>query len=138
MFLLDWYRQWLEIRAESKSRLNDITREVKEVEVCQSCETLREQLSLERQTNLRLLDRIMEKPEKPVEVPPTMVTRPLVGRHTPWRVRQQILEGEDREKARVLRDAPQPATTDVTELEKELNIASTERAAEATSENAKH
>jgi translation initiation factor 2B subunit (eIF-2B alpha/beta/delta family) len=134
MFLLDWYKQWLEIRAEAKSRANDITREVKEVEVCQSCETLREQLSLERQTNSKLMDRLLEKPEKVVDAPPQMVTRPTLGRHAPWRVRQQLLQTEDKERAKLLRDAPQPATTDVAELEKELNIASANRAAEATKE----
>lgn len=130
MFLLDWYEKWLEIRANAK-------REVKEVEICQSCETLREQLVLERQTNQRLLDRIMEKPEKPAEVPHKVeVPRPILGnRHAPWRVRQQLLETEDREKAKLMRDAPTPSSsntkTDVADLEKELNIASAERNAEA-------
>lgn len=131
MFLLDWYKQYLEIRAEAKSRTNDITREIKEVEICQSCETLREQLSLERITNQRLMDRLLTVPEKIVDAPPRMATMPMINRHTPFRVRQQALEAEDREKAKLMRDAPKPAT-DVAALEKELDIATATRAAEAT------
>jgi hypothetical protein len=123
------------IKSQWRRDQTSLTREVKEVEICQSCETLREQLSLERQTNSKLMDRLLEKPEKPVDTPPVMNTRPLLNRHTPWRVRQQLLETEDRERANKLKDAPRPAT-DVNELEKELNIASAERAAEATNKNA--
>jgi hypothetical protein len=76
------------------------------------------------------MDRLLEKPEKVSDTPPQMVTTPIMGRHVPWRVRQQMLETEDRERANKLRTAPRPAT-DVNDLEKELNIASAERTAEA-------
>jgi len=110
MFLLDWYRQWLEIRESFKKE-----------QVCESCETLKSQLATVNHEKEILLQRIMEKPEKEVErmvAPPMQHMRPPV--HTPWRVRQQMLEANDREKARATRDATKPdSNTEVTKAEQE-------------------
>ncbi len=135
MFLLDWYSQYLQIKHEWQGHKISLTRETKEVEVCNSCETLKEQLAIANMHNARLLDRIMERPKAETNEPPQMVTRPVLGRHTPWKVRQQMLQTEDREKAKLERDAPKPST-DVKDLERELDIASAERTAEATNKNA--
>lgn len=131
MFLLDWYQQYLMIRSQWRRDATDIVRTEKEVEICQSCETLRDQLALANAREQKLLDRIMEKPEKPVDTP-HVAGKPILPLRTPWKVRQQMLETEDRIKAQRLREAPKPSTTDVAELEKELDIASAERTAEGT------
>lgn len=64
---------------------------------------------------------------------PTPSTSPL-GRQVPWVVRRQMLEAEDREKAKALRNAAQPATPTITteELEKELNVATETREGQHT------
>lgn len=131
MFLLKWYAEYLMIRSQWRRDQTELTKEVKEVEVCESCETLREQLALANAREQKLMDRIMEKPEKPVDTP-HVAGPPLLPRHIPWKVRQQALETEDRVKAQRLRDAPKPTPTDVAELEREMDIASNQRAAEAT------
>jgi len=125
MILLDWYQQWLEIRTEFKAKKFELTREVKQEEVCQSCETLRNQLEIANYEKKLLLDRILATPEKEPErttAPELVAARP---RTIPWHVRQQMLEKEDREKARALRNAPKSDSEkiDVSELEKELGVA---------------
>ena len=66
---------------------------------CKSCETLREQLShaLWREKEL------MSKLFPPDESVPETVPEPIQPKTVPWRVRQQILEEEDRERAKVIR-----------------------------------
>ena len=85
MFLLDWYQQFLAIRANFKS----------DPEICESCETLKMQLAIANDEKRQLLERILEKPEIPVDKPPE-ITRPIV---VPWAVKKQMLEREDRAKA---------------------------------------
>lgn len=130
MFLLDWYKQWLDIRTEYRAKKLQ-TDEVEEV--CASCETLKQQLEIANYEKEKLLNRIMEKPEpERVSAPEPQATRP---RMVPWNVRRQMLEREDREKARLMRDAPKPDATlksDVAELEKEMDVAAAEREQQTT------
>ncbi len=77
------------------------------------------ELSRVRDENDRLLDRILEKPVQPVESDkPASITKPV---NVPWRVRQQMLEEQDRLKASLLKNAPQPSVS-VETLEKELGV----------------
>lgn len=116
MFLIDWLRQYKELRREFSP----------EKELCESCETLKSQLALANQTNEKLIQRILEKSEPERVVAPVPV--PFNKQTLPWAARRQILEAEDREKARALRNAPKPdSTTSVEELEKELGIVEHER-----------
>lgn len=85
----------------------------------------------------RLFDRLLEKPETVVQGEPAKTTRPA---YVPWRVRQQMLEREDREKARAMREVPKPdaviADAEVTKKEQEefeAEVANAERAREASS-----
>lgn len=90
--------------------------------ICESCETLRIEIARLRDENSKLLDRILEKPEK-VEIraaAPAMINRPNV----PWNVRRQMLEAEDRERAKLMK---QVEKADVADLEKELDVATRER-----------
>jgi hypothetical protein len=93
--------------------------------ICQSCETLKEQLASTIHEKNRLLDRILERPNvETTSQPERTVTVP----HTniPWTVRRQMLEREDREKARLMKDAP-VAKFSTEDLEKELDIVGNER-----------
>jgi hypothetical protein len=135
MLILDWYKQWLEIRAEFKAKKFELTREVKQEDtVCHSCETLRQQLEISNYEKKLLLNRILEKPE-PVEertkAPELIAPRPRV---TSWAAKRQMLEREDRELARSLRNAAKPDNekTDVAELERELGVAEKERESQVT------
>lgn len=94
--------------------------------ICQSCETLKMEVARLTADNERLLNGILDKTTEPKDskVAPPMLKLPTT---MPWAVRRQILEREDREKARILKDAPQPDKVDVTDLEKELNIVRDER-----------
>jgi len=126
MFLLDWYREWIEIRLESKIKRTEIKHE--EV-ICQSCETLKKQLEIANYEKRQLLDKLLAPPPIIEEKPPIPVSIP---RSIPWNVRKQMLEREDSEKAKLMRDAPKPDSIISTEeLEKELNLAAKTREAEA-------
>ena len=113
MFLLEWYREWLNIRYESKQRKFALTSDVKQEDrVCLSCETLKQQLEIANYEKGQLLNKLLKEPDKEPErsEAPEMKHIPRV---VPWQVRRQILEREDREKARLLKNAPKPATTTV-------------------------
>lgn len=121
MFILNWYRQYLELK-----------REFSQEKICESCETLKQMNDHLRMDNEKLLRRILEKPEPEIQTPvEPQITRPKT---LPWRVKQQMLEQEDRARARALRNAPkEDVKTD--ELEKELGIAEQSREAEAASQS---
>lgn len=119
--MFKWLREYLEIRAEfAQSQRRP----------CESCDVLRMEVERLRIDNSRLLDRILEKPTPTVE-PIRNDNQPVpLGKHIvqPWRVRQQMLEAEDRVRAAALRSAPTPVTTQ--EMETELGIAEQNREAE--------
>ena len=138
MFLLDWYRQYLNIKWESRERKNLVVIDEK---VCQSCETLKQQLEIANYEKGQLLNRLLKEPEKIPEVTeaPPMKVMPRV---VPWQVRRQMLEKEDREKARLLKNAPKPTAVETkvqTEEEKketelfEQELKNAEQARERTS-----
>lgn len=87
-------------------------------------ETLKYEIERLRADNDRLLNRILN-PETKVEIrqEPPMITRP---RNIPWALRRQALEAEDREKARILAQAPKPDNS-VADLEAELGVVEKER-----------
>ena len=69
-----------------------------------------------RAENSRLLDFVLEKPKEEIVVQPTDL-KPLPNtRMVPWRVKQQTLETEDREAARLLKNKSIEA------IEKEIGI----------------
>lgn len=85
---------------------------------CESCEILREQLLLSNNERVELLHRLLDKDK--VEPSPTQVEefKPINPQFIPWRVRQQMLEAEDRKAASVLRNREK----EIAELEKDLKI----------------
>ena len=110
MGLLNWYREWREIRH------------------CESCDTLRQQLEIANYEKQQLLNKLLTPPAPVIESKPLEVTVP---RTVPWNVRRQMLEREDREKARSLRNAAAPDSEidkkSTEELERELDLATAER-----------
>lgn len=91
---------------------------------CQTCEVLRAQLDESNRERKELLHALLDKgkPEPESESPKEL--QPIKPRFTPWHVRQQMLEVEDRKKAQLLREKQKEMDDSrISELEKELDIA---------------
>ena len=98
---------------------------------CETCEILRDQLDESNKERKELLAKLLEKRE-PEPPPPINIQEmePIRPQHVPWRVRQQLLEQEDRKTAQLLKDkerelrsVPTPAVTaSIDSLEQELGI----------------
>jgi len=86
--------------------------------LCETCEVLREQLHKSDAERRDLLLRLLDSGK--VEPPsiPTEELRPITPQYTPWRVKQQMMEQEDRVKAKLLRDR----SAEIDKLEKEVGI----------------
>jgi hypothetical protein len=98
---------------------------------CVSCDILRNELARLQIENDRLLNRILTPPTQPVEEKmDTSNLHPInSNQYKPWRVRQQMLEDNDRKQAQLLRQKQQemqlnPEKRDLTvsEIEKELGV----------------
>ena len=85
--------------------------------ICQSCETLRKQLEIANHNNELLMNRLLSK-EESVNKEPVEITRPKT---LSWAVRKQMLEREDRERARIMKEVPTPSKS-VESLEKDLGV----------------
>jgi len=116
MFLIEWYRQWKETK-----------REFSEPKICESCEVLKMELAHLHQDNQRLLDKILTPPTAPIERTGDNVTPILPRRGVPWNARKQMLEENDRHKAKLMKDAPKPSPVDTTLEELESDVLSAER-----------
>jgi hypothetical protein len=97
---------------------------------CETCEILRDQLDESNKERKELLAKLLEKRE-PEPLPPTSKEElePIRPQQVPWRVRQQMLEQEDRKtaelmraKARELRAVTPAVTQNIGKLEEELGI----------------
>lgn len=90
--------------------------------ICQSCETLKDEVAHLRNENRKLIESITAKPE-PEEVRIQAPVPISPKRAVPWAVRKQMLEQQDREKARALANAAKPnVKVDVEDLEKEMGV----------------
>ncbi len=138
--MFNWLKEILDIKYENRMRNAQLWKEQqmgsfeieKDKKVCESCETLRQQLEIANYEKSQLLATILHKPEPVKDTEPVAITKP---RTIPWHVRRQMLETEDREKARIIRNAPKPDSTvaetiSTEDLEKELGVAETTRQAE--------
>lgn len=127
--MFNWLRELFELRYEYRARKLRLQSELENdrnlIEQdnlkCESCEVLK--IALER-SNLekdRLMERLFQNnlPSDITNQKPQEIPKPIMPRNIPWHVRQQILEREDREKARLMREAPK---SDTEELERELGI----------------
>ncbi len=85
---------------------------------CETCEILREQLHQSEAERRELLHRLLDKdnPEpSPVEKEEPIPIQPA---YTPWRVRREMLEAEDRKQAQLIKQR----SKEISELEKELGV----------------
>ena len=97
--------------------LNPHCSECLEERVCQSCETLRRQLEIANHNNELLMNRLFPK-EESTNKEPVEITHPKT---LSWAVRKQMLEREDRERARIMKEIPTPSES-VESLEKDLGV----------------
>jgi len=72
-----------------------------ESSICKSCETLKSILEISNHEKQKLLERLLEKPETELVKEKIEITAPKLMN---WKVRQQMLEAEDRKRAQLLRD----------------------------------
>lgn len=94
----------------------DCSHEYQTLVKCESCEVLKQQLAIANLEKKQLLDSILIKPQvnessAPVSMTPT--------KQVTWKVRQQMLEAEDRAKARLMKESPKPLH-DIDDLEQEV------------------
>lgn len=120
MFLLNWYRELLQIRDER---------------VCQSCEYFKLQIESLQHRNEQLVRQLTQTDVPPVPVQ-TEAKEPIRPRFIPWRTRRQMLEQEDAKAAQVMRAKQKEIQTatvapsddpDVRALEAEMEIIEKER-----------
>lgn len=130
MFILDWYREWLDIRRTNNPG--------SPAPVCNSCETLNHQLEVANFEKKQLLDRILELTSKtPIPQEREVAPAPqVVGpRRIPWKVRQQMLEAEDRAKFAAQQQAAkadEKPIVDVSDMEEALDVATETREAKTS------
>lgn len=110
--MFNWLRELLDIRDSHRER-------IRQTIVCESCETLKTQLSISNHEKKDLLDRLLIT-SKSSEIIDTSELKPMLpNKHLNWHARQQILEAEDRAKAKLLKEHERISTED---LEEELEI----------------
>lgn len=86
---------------------------------CETCEVLRTQLEKSEVERRELLNRLLDKDKPEPVIQTDEEPKAITPAFIPWRVRQQMLEDEDRKKAQLMRDK----TKEIEDLEKELGVA---------------
>ena len=100
---------------------------IKDFEVCQSCETLKQQLSFERDEKKLLTDTLLDivRPKVVIEQEIKEVN-PVIQSSGSWARRRAALEARDREEAKILLETKHlgkpDSLKDISNLEKELGI----------------
>lgn len=90
--------------------------QIQESRVCESCETMKLELARVHELNNRLLDNLTRKPEEP-EAPQPTEFKPIIPKSTPWNVRRQMLEAEDRAKARIERERSKESAVNIPQIQ---------------------
>ncbi len=85
---------------------------------CQTCEVLRTQLDESNRERRELLHKLLTKDQAEPVAEKEEEYVPIQPQFVPWRVRQQMLEAEDRKKAELLKRNSE----DIEKLEKELGV----------------
>jgi len=98
--------------------------EKREARVCNTCEVLQLQVAKLQYENEKLLSKIFEKPAEEPKID-TNDLKPIMPKTMPWNVRRQMMEREDRHKAKLLKQQGEGIT--VEELEQEMAIVEQER-----------
>jgi len=99
---------------------------------CETCEVLRLALDESNRERKELLHRLLDKDKPEPLIEKSEPPQPIMPQFVPWRVRQQMLEAEDRKKAQLIREREKEIAEinaitkthqNVAELEKELGVA---------------
>jgi hypothetical protein len=85
---------------------------------CEACEILRESLAKSESERKELLHRLLDKDKTEPPAAEQQEFKPINQNFVPWRVRQQMLEAEDRKKAQLMKEK----ATEIEKLEKELEV----------------
>lgn len=139
-----------QVELTEKERLDELEREQNN---CDSCDVLKHELEVVRDENRRLLDRILLVPQSNEKVIDTKELQPILPkRHLNFAAKRQLLEANSRVDAELLKRAraegraegvksttvndikvtvDEAQSNDLDDLEKELDIASAAREAEA-------
>jgi hypothetical protein len=95
---------------------------------CKSCQTLQIQLEIANQEKNRLLDCIIRMSEPPVAYSQETVSKepiqPIMPHHIPWQMKRNMMEAEDRIKARTLKTRMEEIqdNKEIADLERSLGI----------------
>jgi hypothetical protein len=89
---------------------------------CASCIVLKDALERSEVERRELLHKLINPPVPTVVEEKEEEFQPITPQYTPWRVRQQILESEDRRAAQLRKDNAK----EIEKLEREVGIASDE------------
>jgi len=93
----------------------------REDKICRSCETLKHQLEIANHEKKQLLESILEANKPQVEIrQPEINLKDFQNKAANWKTRQALLEKEDRERAKLLKQRNEELK--ISELEKELEI----------------
>lgn len=103
-------------------------------EECKSCEVLKQQLEMVNQEKRDLLDTLLGVVNPKVVDQPSVVLQPIAPKAMLWRQRRAMLEEQDRETAKKMRDDPLRGKSDnqgqvskeIEQLEKELGVETVE------------
>ena len=91
---------------------------------CQSCETLKMQLSIANHEKLEMLNTILSFSKKPeAETPAHVNLEDIKPKMMTWNVRRQMLEAEDKKTAQLLAEQKRKTITEqISELEEEVGL----------------
>lgn len=100
---------------------------IRDFEVCQSCETLKQQLEYERSEKKQLTETLLAIVHPKVIEQPIVELSPIQQSAGTFARRRAVLEAKDREEARILNEAkylgkPDDKLKDINKLETELGI----------------
>jgi hypothetical protein len=91
--------------------------------VCSSCETLKLQLAIANDEKRQLLNSLLSEHKRPeVAAQEPIDYEKLKPKLMTWNVRRQMLEAEDRAKAKILAEQRRDTEKSIKDLEKEVGL----------------
>lgn len=124
LLLTYWNSRYAERQRERDHQIQLLELEnqrIREAEVCSSCEALKLELSRLHDQNNELIAGILQKPTEEARIDTTEL-KPIKPKSVPWGIRRQMLETEDRAKAKILRDQAKERQQTVAEAKPTLVI----------------
>jgi len=101
----------------------------RENRICGTCEYLKTEVAQLRNQNQELIEKITNKPAKVEIKQEAQIFKPLSpGTVKSWAVRRQLLENEDRSKAKILQENSKKLTTELEDKLFDKELADIEKA----------